>query len=262
MTTREADAVQPAELPPSRAKGVVGRTPGSGAEVDDELVPALVAALREQISRGEIPVGTWLRQERVAAAFGVSRTPVREALRLLQAHGLVENLANRGMRVAMPSTTDLREAMDVGAVLEGHAAARAAARATQAHLAALEEALGLFDSAVEAVRTGRDSDDLRTLWHRANGTFHATLLAAAGNAQLTRSIEALYERVPRNVTWTALSRRPELVERNVAEHRSIYRAVWDRDEAAAFSLARAHVEHALQLVDTDTTVVAGTPARR
>ena len=70
---------------------------------------------------GEIPVGSWLRQERLAAEYGVSRTPIREAIRKLQASGAVEMVPHRGALVRGPSLRDILESYMVRAELEGFA---------------------------------------------------------------------------------------------------------------------------------------------
>ncbi len=95
--------------------------PDSVAAADD-----LAAALQNRILVGDYPVGTRLRQELLAAEFGVSRMPVREALHKLEALGLVEITPRRGAFIRGPSTEEIREAYVVRAELEGLAAELAA----------------------------------------------------------------------------------------------------------------------------------------
>ena len=92
------------------------------------LVDELAATIQARVLNGEIPTGTRLRQESLAAEFGVSRTPVREALRKLQANGIVEVQPHRGALVRRPSAREVREAYEVRAELEGLAASLAASR--------------------------------------------------------------------------------------------------------------------------------------
>jgi len=89
---------------------------------DPALVDRLAATIRSRVLAGEIPTGSWLRQESLAAQFGVSRTPVREALRKLQATGLVQLEPNRGAVVRGLTEREIREAYEVRAELEGLAA--------------------------------------------------------------------------------------------------------------------------------------------
>ena len=92
------------------------------------LVDEIAGRIRQQIMSGEIPIGAQLRQAALAAEFGVSRTPVREALRQLQSGGLITVVPNRGAVVHVPSPWDVRAAHEVRAELEGLAAERAATR--------------------------------------------------------------------------------------------------------------------------------------
>jgi DNA-binding GntR family transcriptional regulator len=104
------------------------------------LVDRLAGAIQTRVLSGDVPVGTRLRQEALAEEFGVSRTPVREALRKLQSTGLVELLPNRGAVVRGPSAREIREAYEVRAELEGLAAELAAGRISDADLLRLREA--------------------------------------------------------------------------------------------------------------------------
>src|SRR5690242_8818642 len=82
-------------------------------------------AIRADIGSGAVEPGAWLRESALAAALGLSRTPVREALRMLAAEGAVELVHNRGARVVQWSAADIDEVYRLRALLEGHAAALA-----------------------------------------------------------------------------------------------------------------------------------------
>jgi len=113
------------------------------------LVDRLAATIQARVLSGEITTGTRLRQESLASEFGVSRTPVREALRQLQANGLVSVEPNRGAVVRGPTVRDIREAYAVRAELEGFAAQLATPRLDDAQLDQLREAEQLFRHSVE-----------------------------------------------------------------------------------------------------------------
>ena len=117
-----------------------------------------VDVLAEQISAsimtGEYPIGTWLRQESLAERYGVSRQPVREALRQVQASGLVEVIAHRGALVSGPSPRDIREAYMVRGELEGLAAEIATERLTLDDLETMRAAEHTFREASERVTAG------------------------------------------------------------------------------------------------------------
>ena len=110
---------------------------------DPALVDRLAATIRSRVLAGEIPTGSWLRQESLAAQFGVSRTPVREALRKLQATGLVQLEPNRGAVVRGLTEREIREAYEVRAELEGLAAELACERIREPELERLREAVEL-----------------------------------------------------------------------------------------------------------------------
>lgn len=217
-------------------------------DVRAKTVESLVDALQERISDGEFGVGSWIRQERLAEEYGVSRMPIREALHRLQALGVVEIVANRGARVQLPSMRDIAEAYEVRGVLEGHAAYRAARACTQADIDRLHQAGDWFDEAAAKARAGSKAA-AKDLWYKANELFHSTVIEAAGNAQLSTSISALHHRMPRNLTWSALGGDPRLLANNAAEHRKIAEAIENRDAQSARELTIEHSAQARELVE-------------
>src|SRR4051795_13670886 len=112
----------------------------------------LALELEQAIVRGELAPGQVLRQEELSERYGVSRTPVREALRRLAALGLVSFEPNRGVRVRTLSRDELREAFLVRAELESLATELAVPRMTEDDLAELEEAEARFSEATQALR--------------------------------------------------------------------------------------------------------------
>ncbi|MDO8213617.1 GntR family transcriptional regulator [Conexibacter sp. CPCC 206217] len=218
-----------------------------GASLSDELV----SAIEHQILFGEIPVGTWLRHGAIAEQFGVSRTPVREALRILQARGIVEIERNRGARVRGPSPRDLRDLGDVRAELEGYAAELAAERIRDGQLRRLLNAWRGYHDGVTTFVRRPDSPRGRAAgerWVRANTEFHAIVQEAAGNPQLRASIEDLHRRLPRNITYSALSGDSRLLLDNVAQHEAIADAIARREPAAARAAMERHVRSSAELV--------------
>ena len=108
------------------------------ADAETTKADEIGAALERAILFGELPPGTMLRQEQLAEQFGVSRTPIREALRRLDALGLVVFRPNRGVLVRAPSRDELRQTIVARAALEGAAAELAAARISPDQLSRLE----------------------------------------------------------------------------------------------------------------------------
>jgi DNA-binding GntR family transcriptional regulator len=215
-------------------------------------VERVARAIQTQVLSGAMPVGTRLRQEALAAQFGVSRTPVREALRQLQATGLVELLPNRGAVVRGPSAKEIREAYEVRAELEGLAAELAAVRISDRDLVRLREAQALFRESVTALIARRARRPApwkdESVWVRANDLFHQTILDAAANGRLSQTIADLHRSFPRDLTWTALSQSSRLLEKNVEQHESILDAIQRRDPIGARRRMIEHVRSAGELV--------------
>lgn len=212
-------------------------------------------ALRAALLNGEFPYGHRLVEEQLAERFETSRTPVREALRKLQAAGLVELVPNRGAIVRGPSAREIREAYVVRAELEGLAAELASERIRDDDLGRLREAEALFRRSVTSLlaqRRRRRRSEARwadeSAWVHANDLFHQTILDAAANARLSAAIVDLHRAFPRDLTWSALAGNSRLLEENVREHAVILEAIERRDAREARRLMVEHVRHAGELV--------------
>lgn len=208
-----------------------------------KLVDELAGSLQARILSGELPVGTPLRQQAVAARYGVSRTPVREAFRKLQASGLLVLKPNQTAVVRGPSVRDTREAYQVRAELEALAAEQAATWISAPQLERLREAERLFRHAVEA-----PGDRPREDWTHANDLFHDAVLEAAGNERLRSVVLELHRTFPRGLTWAPLFDDPRLLARNVEEHRRICEAIERHDPDAARRLMKEHILRAGELI--------------
>ena len=215
-------------------------------------VERLAGTIQARVLRGDVPVGTRLRQEALAEEFGVSRTPVREALRQLQATGLVELLPNRGAVVRGPSAREIREAYDVRAELEGLAARLAAERISDRDFVRLREAQALFRKSVTTLIARRARRPApwkdESVWVRANDLFHQAILDAAANGRLNATIADLHRSFPRDLTWAALSQSSRLLEENVHQHDAILEAIEQRDPEEARRRMVEHVRSAGELV--------------
>jgi DNA-binding GntR family transcriptional regulator len=191
----------------------------------------LAARLAEAITEGRLAPGAALEEERLAALHGVSRTPVREALRLLAATGLVEQRAHRVAVVARPEPGRLAEMFQAMAELEAICAtlfAGAPARAEKARLAARHAAMAALarDGALEAYRD-------------ANVAFHEALYAGAGNGYLAELAGATRRRLaPFRAAQLGGADR---LAASHAEHGAIVAAILDADGAAAAAAVRAHL---------------------
>jgi DNA-binding GntR family transcriptional regulator len=225
-------------------------------ENSEALVDELAALIQTRVLNGEIATGTRLRQETLAAEFGVSRTPVREALRKLQATGLVEVQPRRGALVRGPTAREIREAYEVRAELEGLAAELAATRIRDGELRRLRDAQALFRRSVASLLAWRDRRkpdeappaDAHEGWIDANDGFHLAIQEAAGNARLASTLADLHRSFPRDLTWLVLGENARLLEENVAQHEAILEAIERHDAETARRRMVEHVRSAGELV--------------
>jgi DNA-binding GntR family transcriptional regulator len=186
--------------------------------------------IRAQIIDGQHPPGGRLVEDRLADQLGVSRNPVREALRILEAEGFVEMKPRRGAFVARLSAKDVSNIFDVRAALEAVVARSAARNATERDVTRIERVL---DSAMSAVARG-DLARVAVL----NRRFHEQMLEMAGNVYLRDVLSPLRGRMQTLFQVTAAARAAESLQ----EHRQLLEAIAAHDEAAAAELAVLHVE--------------------
>jgi DNA-binding GntR family transcriptional regulator len=213
------------------------------------LRDVVTTELRRRILTGEFAPGERLVEDRLAELLGVSRNPVREAIRVLATEGFIEVTPRRGAAVSRLSEAEAEELFDVRMALEALAARLAARKASAASAANLREVL---DSARRAVADGR-LDEVADL----NTTFHAAVAEAAGNTYLNLVIGPMLRRVQWVFQQTAQFRAPH----SWTEHLSLYEAIAAGDEAEAEARAVAHVAAARRSYLANLTGV-GRPASR
>jgi DNA-binding GntR family transcriptional regulator len=203
----------------------------------------IVDIVQSDIVTGRLPPGSILRQEHLARSFRVSRTPVREALRRLQAAGLVSLIPHRGARVRSLSVDDTRETFIVRAELESLAAELAATHATTAQLARLAEAEEQFSGLSRALgSSGARDPDLVAEWADANYDFHDVVLESSGVrllAELGRSVRVPFVGRLLSDSTEDLS---DLLETGVRQHRAIRELIAARSPAGARAVMREHVD--------------------
>jgi DNA-binding GntR family transcriptional regulator len=210
-------------------------TAGAPASAADRIV----TMLQRRVVTGEIEIGTWLRHAKLAEEFGVSRTPVREALRVLAAQGIVTIVPNRGARVEGLSPRDIRELGEVRADLHGLAAELAADRIDDAQLKRLAHVWDEFAAALDDPDR-RESPQLGDLWRQCNEEFHAIVVEAAGNRQLAWALEEVHRRFPRNLSFVAYQGSTRRLAENLREHRELAAVIADHDPLKARRLMTAH----------------------
>lgn len=202
------------------------------------LVDDLAARIRERIMSGEIAIGAQLRQAELAADFGVSRTPVREALRQLQTGGLIEVHPNRGAVVRVPAPWEVREAYEVRAELEALAAARAVLRISQAEIDELRIAnQDMYDRS----RALSEGQAVRQSTRAGNDVFHTRIATISANARLARVVNDINATFPRNVSAQLIVEDARQREENYHEHERIIEALTAGDSETAGREMREHV---------------------
>jgi DNA-binding GntR family transcriptional regulator len=190
--------------------------------------------IRQAIVEGRVAPGQRLKEEELAQELGISRTPIREALHLLQAEGLVEAAPNRGATVRAYELGDLEDMYELRALLEGLAAGRAAARVTEAHLDDLRASCSRFERLV-------GGSDLMALV-KENAFFHETILGAAGSERLTGMVRQVVA-MPltyKSYIWYS----PTQVAASFHYHRQLTHALERRDAQRAELIMREHVYEA------------------
>jgi DNA-binding GntR family transcriptional regulator len=233
----------------------------------------LALALEQAIVRGELAPGQVLRQDDLSERYGVSRTPVREALRRLAALGLVSFEPNRGVRVRTLSREELREAFLVRAELESLATEMAVPHFGAAELEALRGAHERYVAITTRMRDmSRPLEERARLtgeWLAANYAFHDVIYEVADAPLIGRIARSARRTFLGQAVWAPGG--PEmdgLYERNVAQHRAILDAIAAGSATGARALAREHVldsGHLLEVIldhVTTTTVVEANGHRR
>lgn len=191
--------------------------------------------LRRGILDGTYGARSRVTEQEVAAEIGVSRTPVREAMRRLQAEGLIRFVPNQGAVVASWSTAELREIFELRALLESYGAERAAQYASAADLKHLRELASRQCAVTATLSRTSELAEIADL----NSEFHQGVQELAGAKRLGAMVSQLVE-VPL-VAQTFHSYGPEQLQQSARHHLEIVAALEARDGASAGAIMRAHV---------------------
>jgi DNA-binding GntR family transcriptional regulator len=258
MLAREMDTVADSRYPrravPGATEFVVLRRRTAEREIYEQLKRAIL--------RSQLAPGAWLPQEELAEQFGVSRMPIRDALRMLSAEGLVELLPHRGARVAPLSAEELEELYAVRMGLECLAARLAAARMTPVVLERMAQALRWLGE------LGRSTD--LEAYLEAEAEYHRVCYAASGRERLCRNVADLRQRADRYLR--AVFDGPARFHESLRHQRRLYAACERRDgpgaERTLRSALRWTVRHAGELFARNVapeaagTAAGGRPRRR
>lgn len=202
---------------------------------DTSRAELVYRSLRDGIQNGLIKQGERVREEEVAQSLGVSRTPVREALRRLEERGLLEVAPGRGLVVVELTGQRVTELYAVREVLEGTAARFAAQHAAPSEIDTLRRL-------IEELRQARGDQQKAA---RINRAFHQGIYDAAHNRYLVQPLNELHDAMSLlpGTTYSAVGR----LESSCEEHVAIVSAIARRDAAAAEEAARRHIREAQRL---------------
>jgi DNA-binding GntR family transcriptional regulator len=190
------------------------------------------ARMRTMIIRGELPPGSQTQETKLSRSLGVSRTPLREAMKVLAAEGLIELRPNRSPRIADIAIEGISELFEALAGIERLAAELAAERASERDLQRLRT--------LQTRMEGRHRDGKLDDYFAMNGDIHSLIVRMARNAPLREAHETLLSRAER-ARYLALGA-DRRWSNSVDEHAAILAALEARDGDAAGRLLRAHVQ--------------------
>ena len=195
----------------------------------------IAAALRADILSGETKPGTLLRQEDLAARFAMSRIPVRDALRLLEAEGLVTIATNRGAQVVQLSRDEVAEIYHLRVLLECDCLALATVHMSDADL-----------ERIDRIRQRAEIDAATPEWNDGDWTFHEALYLPSGHTRQVETIKGL--RTTSDLYASAHQALPKERKRWLADHRAIVAACRARRPADAVDVLKAHLTAARDFV--------------
>jgi DNA-binding GntR family transcriptional regulator len=198
------------------------------------LYEEVAERLRQQIFARELEPGSWIDEMKLSQAFGISRTPLREALKVLAVEGLVTMKLRRGAYVTEMSRDDVAQVYHLLALLESDAAAIAAEGADESQRERLRQLHGALE---EQVRR-------RDAFFAANERFHIALLEVAGNRWALQIVTDLRKVMKLN-RHHSLFRQGRLAS-SLAEHRALMLAIEAHDGMAARTLMRTHFANGLE----------------
>ena len=198
------------------------------------LYAEVAELLRQRIFNRELEPGSWIDEVKLAQEYGISRTPLREALKVLAAEGLVTLKVRRGAYVTEVSETDLAEVYHLLALLESDAAAVVAQRATEAELKDLQKLQKELEGAVKD----------RQRFFELNERFHLRLLELAGNRWRNQMVADLRKvmKLHRHNSLLKSGR----IQDSLAEHAAVMQALASRDAEAARQRMQEHFRNGLE----------------
>jgi DNA-binding GntR family transcriptional regulator len=202
------------------------------------LSQRVYTVLKAAIIKGDLEVGAKLTEAKMAAQLGVSKTPVREALRQLAEEEFVRITPNQGVVVSKISIEDIKDFLQLRMALEGFAANLAAKRISKKEIKELEK----YNEQMYKFATEKDL----AAFAKENDKFHNLLLHASGNKRLTRTASNFTDIAYR--FWLKSLNEPEKLKSSLEEHSNILTALKKKDPEQAERLTRIHLNNALRMI--------------
>lgn len=196
--------------------------------------------LRERILNGQYKENDELREIAIGAELGVSRTPVREALRQLELEGLIKIIPNKGAYVTGITAKDVKDIYEIRFLLEGLCARWAAEHIHEEQLNKLRETVLLAEYHLNLPSSEQ-------VYH-LDGAFHRIMFEASGSKRLEHVLADFHRYVQRSRRHSIASK--ERAEKSIQEHKEILEAIEAKDPDRAEQLARAHIAHVMQHLHT------------
>ena len=209
------------------------------AEDHSSLSAKVFHSIREDILNGKYQANEELKEKNIGEELGVSRTPVREALRQLELEGLVHIIPNKGAFVENVTLKDIKDIYEIRTLLEGLCARWAAANITKEQLEELEETVFLSDFHYSK----ENWDQILVLDNR----FHEIVYEACGSKELTRVLRDYHHYLQR-IRRITLEQK-ERARASTDEHRAIAEALKARDAATAEECAKLHIKNTISNMD-------------
>ena len=202
------------------------------------LYEEVAELLRQRIFNRELEPGSWIDELKIAEEYGISRTPLREALKVLAAEGIVTMKVRRGAYVTEVSQQDLADVYHLLSLLESDAAGVVAERATPAQMAELKALHAELEAAAAPGKVDREH------FFAVNERFHMHLLAVANNRWRDQMVADLRKVMKLNRHNSLL--KSGRIEESLNEHRAIMAALESRDASNAMARMQAHFSSGLE----------------
>ena len=195
--------------------------------------------LREAILRGDLVPGERLMELQLAAKLGVSRTPIREAIRMLEQEGLAITIPRKGAIVAGMTEKDMQDVLEIREALEELSVQVACDKITDEEIAELQKNMKNFEHSLK-------SGDLKKMAH-ADVAFHGVLYRATDHPKLINMLNNLREQMYRyRVEYL---KNPQNHEQLLHEHEAIYKGIVEKDKSAVTEILRKHIRNRVAVVE-------------